>query len=82
MVQSEGLTACFLADLVPTPAHLKTHYVMGYDLFPKTTMETKERVLKQAWQENWLLIFEHTAEITAGYLTPELKLKPVEMTQM
>lgn len=82
MVQSEGLTACFLADLVPTPAHLKTHYVMGYDLFPKTTMETKERVLTQAQQENWLLFFEHSAETAAGYLTPELKLKPVEIAQM
>jgi glyoxylase-like metal-dependent hydrolase (beta-lactamase superfamily II) len=82
MVRSGGLTACFLADLVPTPSHLKTHYVMGYDLFPKTTMETKERVLKQAWEENWLLIFEHSAEITAGYLTPELQLKPVEMASL
>lgn len=82
MVQSEGLNACFLADLVPTPSHLKTHYVMGYDLFPKTTMETKERVLKQARQGNWLLIFEHSAEITAGYLTPESQLKPVEMASL
>ena len=82
MVRSEGRTACFLADLVPTPSHLKTHYVMGYDLFPKTTMETKERVLKQAWEENWLLIFEHSAEVTAGYLTPELQLKPVEMASL
>ena len=79
VVQSEGKIACFLADLVPTPSHLKTHYVMGYDLFPMTTMETKERMLKQAWQENWLLIFEHSAEITAGYLTPELTLNPLEM---
>lgn len=79
VVRSEGKIACFLADLVPTPSHLKTHYVMGYDLFPMTTMETKERMLKQAWQENWLLIFEHSAEITAGYLTPELTLNPFEM---
>ncbi len=79
VVRSEGKIACFLADLVPTLSHLKTHYVMGYDLFPMTTMETKERMLKQAWQENWLLIFEHSAEITAGYLTPELTLNPLEM---
>ena len=82
VVRSERQTACFLADLVPTPSHLKTHYVMGYDLFPKTTMETKEWVLKQARQENWLLIFEHSAEITSGYLTPELKLKPVEIPSL
>jgi len=79
MVRSGDLTACFLADLVPTPSHLKTHYVMGYDLFPVTTMENKERVLKQAMAENWLLIFEHSPDIKAGYLTEEMKIKPVEL---
>lgn len=67
-IKTNGQSACFLADLVPTHSHLKTAYVMGYDLYPKTTMEMKERILKQALEEHWLLIFEHTAEITAGYL--------------
>ncbi len=67
-VQSEGRTACFLADLVPTDSHLKTAYVMGYDLYPKTTMEVKEKVLQQALHENWLLIFEHAPKVRAGYL--------------
>ncbi len=79
MVRSGGLTACFLADLVPTPSHLKTHYVMGYDLYPLTTMENKEQVLKQAREENWLLIFEHSPDVKAGYLTEELKIKPVKL---
>lgn len=82
MVRSGGLTACFLADLVPTPSHLKTHYVMGYDLYPLTTMENKERVLKQAREENWLLIFEHSPDVKAGYLDDALKIKPVEMTPL
>ncbi|MFQ5629275.1 MAG: MBL fold metallo-hydrolase, partial [bacterium] len=61
-------TVVFLADLVPTPSHLKTPYIMGYDLFPKQTMETKPKVLKQAFQEKWLLVFEHSARVTGGYL--------------
>jgi glyoxylase-like metal-dependent hydrolase (beta-lactamase superfamily II) len=80
VVRSRGLTACFLADLVPTPSHLKTHYVMGYDLFPKTTMEHKERVLKQVFDEHWLLIFEHSPDVKAGYLTADLKIEPVELS--
>ncbi|MBI2951034.1 MBL fold metallo-hydrolase [bacterium] len=78
LVRSGGRTACFLADLAPTPSHLKTHYVMGYDLFPKITMETKERVLRQAIEEGWLLIFEHSPGVRAGYLDEELKIRPVE----
>ena len=81
-VQSDGLTACFLADLVPTPAHLKTHYVMGFDLDASTAMKNKERVLKQAQAENWLLIFEHSSDIKAGYLTEDLKVEPVELASL
>ncbi|MCG8603700.1 MBL fold metallo-hydrolase [bacterium] len=67
-IVSGGKTACFLADLAPTTAHLKTPYVMGFDLYPATTMQVKERVLQQALAENWLLIFEHDPRISAGYL--------------
>ncbi|MCH7674783.1 MBL fold metallo-hydrolase [candidate division KSB1 bacterium] len=81
-VHSDGKTACFLADLVPTDSHLKTAYVMGYDLYPKTTMEMKEKVLKQALQENWLLIFEHAPSVKGGYLTEKegkLRIEEVEI---
>ena len=81
-VRSGGLTACFLADLVPTPSHLKTHYVMGFDLDALTAMENKERVLKQALAENWLLIFEHSPGVKAGYLTEDLKIEPVELASL
>lgn len=81
-VHSDGKTACFLADLVPTDSHLKTTYVMGYDLYPKTTMEMKEKVLKQALQENWLLIFEHAPSVKGGYLTEnegKLRVEEIEI---
>ena len=81
-VKSSGPTACFLADLVPTPSHLKTHYVMGFDLDALTAMKNKERVLKQALAENWLLIFEHSPEVKAGYLTEDLKIDSVELASL
>jgi glyoxylase-like metal-dependent hydrolase (beta-lactamase superfamily II) len=67
-IKSAGKTAAFLADLVPTTSHLKTPYVMGYDLYPKLTMETKPKILQQAFEEKWLLIFEHAPRIKAGSL--------------
>ena len=81
-MRSGEMTACFLADLVPTPSHLKTHYVMGFDLDPLTTMKNKEPVLKQARAENWLLIFEHSSDIKAGYLTEDLRIEPVELASL
>lgn len=66
--QSAGKTVCFLADLVPTSSHLRTPYVMGYDLYPAQTMLIKPKVLQQAFEEQWLLVFEHAPRIRAGYL--------------
>ena len=52
-------TAVFWADLVPTAAHLPYPWVMGYDLYPVTTLENKKRWLPRAAEEGWLAIFEH-----------------------
>lgn len=74
----------FLADLVPTPSHLKTPYVMGYDLYPKQTMEIKPKILAQALREQWLLVFEHAASVHAGYLREQegkLQVEPVQLSE-
>ena len=77
LVRSEGKTACFLGDLVPTPSHLKTNYVMGYDLYPRDTMRNKEKVLKRAVEEDWVLVFPHGPRATTGRLNQDLELIPV-----
>ncbi len=79
-ITTAGRTLCFLADLVPTASHLRTPYVMGYDLFPLQTMQVKPVILQQAFEEQWLLIFEHGAQIKAGFLQQEngnWKIEPV-----
>lgn len=67
-VESEGRVAFFLGDLIPTVSHLPLPYIMGYDLDPLRTLDTKRRVLDQAFAENWLLLFEHDPLIQAGHL--------------
>jgi glyoxylase-like metal-dependent hydrolase (beta-lactamase superfamily II) len=59
LVTDGGEAACFLADLVPTAAHLPPAWIMGYDLEPLVTLETKKRLLARAAREHWQLIFEH-----------------------
>jgi len=67
-VESEGRKAIFLADLIPMVAHLPYPYIMGYDLFPLKTLETKKKILRQAYDEHWLLIFQHDPDTQMGYL--------------
>jgi glyoxylase-like metal-dependent hydrolase (beta-lactamase superfamily II) len=68
LIESEEKKALFLGDLIPTPSHLPYPYIMGYDLFPLTTLETKKKILGRAYEERWLLIFQHDPKIRMGYL--------------
>jgi glyoxylase-like metal-dependent hydrolase (beta-lactamase superfamily II) len=61
LIESGGERAFYLADLVPTTAHLPLPWIMGYDLEPLVTLETKRRILERAMKEQWLVIFEHDA---------------------
>jgi glyoxylase-like metal-dependent hydrolase (beta-lactamase superfamily II) len=66
LVQDGGETAVFLADLVPTTAHLPLAWIMGYDLEPLRTLESKRTLLKDAVAGGWRLIFEHDPVIASG----------------
>ena len=67
-IESEGQTAFYLGDLIPTVSHLPLPYIMGYDLYPIQTLETKRWVLDRALEEKWLLLFEHDPLIQAGHV--------------
>ena len=61
-IESEGEIAFYLADLAPTTSHLPLPWIMGYDVEPLVTLESKRRILKQAVDESWLMVFEHDAD--------------------
>ncbi|MBZ5502578.1 MAG: MBL fold metallo-hydrolase [Acidobacteriia bacterium] len=63
-----GQTAFFFADLVPTTAHLPLPWIMGYDLYPMTTLENKKRWIPEAVREGWLALFAHDARVPAAYV--------------
>ena len=68
LVESGGEKACFLADLVPTSAHLPLPWIMGYDLQPLVTLESRRKLYARAETEGWLLVFEHDPAVVAGRL--------------
>jgi glyoxylase-like metal-dependent hydrolase (beta-lactamase superfamily II) len=70
---SGGETACFIGDLIPTVAHLPLPWIMGYDLEPMVTLETKRHFLARAEAEQWLLIFEHEPGPGVGHVVREAK---------
>jgi glyoxylase-like metal-dependent hydrolase (beta-lactamase superfamily II) len=69
-IESDGEVACFLGDVCPTSAHLPLPWIMGYDLEPLVTLESKRSLWKQALQGDWLLVFEHDPRVPWGRLDP------------
>jgi glyoxylase-like metal-dependent hydrolase (beta-lactamase superfamily II) len=67
-LEGGGKTAIFLADLVPTTAHLPLAWIMGFDLYPLTTLENKKKVLPQIEKKGWLALFAHDTAVRAAYL--------------
>jgi len=74
-IESEGRTAFYLGDLIPTVSHLPLPYIMGYDLYPVQTLETKRWVLDRAFEEQWLLVFEHDPKVQMGYVKKDVEGK-------
>jgi glyoxylase-like metal-dependent hydrolase (beta-lactamase superfamily II) len=60
--------ALFLGDVVPTAVHTKLPWVMGYDLDPARTVDTKRALFTRAVQEDWLLIWGHDKDNAGGRL--------------
>ena len=59
IVPYQNTKLIYLADAIPTTAHIPIPYVMGYDVRPLDAMKEKTNILEQAVQNNYLLFFEH-----------------------
>lgn len=68
VLESGGDTAVFLGDLIPTSAHLPLPWIMGYDLEPLRTLESRRALLAEAEAGRWLLVFEHDPTVAMGRL--------------
>ncbi|HEX5153931.1 MAG TPA: MBL fold metallo-hydrolase [Parafilimonas sp.] len=55
-------TIVFMADLLPSTAHIPLPYIMAYDMFPLTTLWEKKSFLNEALKNNYVLFFEHDAK--------------------
>lgn len=56
-------TLIYMADLLPSAAHIPIPYVMAYDTRPLLTLDEKKSFLEEAYNNEYILYFEHDAEI-------------------
>jgi len=68
LARGAGETLAFLADLVPTAAHVRPAWIMAFDLEPLASLATKKRMLAQALDRGWRLVFQHDPRTDLGVL--------------
>ena len=80
-IESAGRTAVFVADLIPTAAHIDLPWIMAYDLYPMDTLAYKKQFLREAVAGEYVIFFEHDPRIAAGILRERdgrIALEPVD----
>jgi glyoxylase-like metal-dependent hydrolase (beta-lactamase superfamily II) len=80
LLRSGGETAVYVGDLFPTTAHLPLPWIMGYDLEPLRTLESKRALLAEAVAGGWRLIFEHDSKVASG--TPVAEGKRIVLREV
>jgi glyoxylase-like metal-dependent hydrolase (beta-lactamase superfamily II) len=60
-ISYKGKTLVYMADLLPSVGHIPLPYVMAYDMFPLKTLNEKSLFLKEAQENNYILMLEHDA---------------------
>jgi hypothetical protein len=63
VIQYKNKTVVYMADLLPSAAHIPLSYVMAYDMFPLTTLTEKKLFLNDAVEKEYILFFEHDPNI-------------------
>ena len=66
IIDYNGKKIAYAADLLPSAGHLKTPYIMAYDVQPLLSMKEKVAFLKEALEEDYILFFEHDPTIEAA----------------
>ncbi len=69
LIESGGRQAAYVADLMPTSAHLPPAWIMGFDLFPMETLAAKKAFVQEAESRRTLIFFAHDPAVAAGVLT-------------
>lgn len=59
VIKYKNKTIVYMADLLPSVGHIPLPYVMGYDMFPLTTLNEKQAFLTEALTNDYILFFEH-----------------------
>jgi glyoxylase-like metal-dependent hydrolase (beta-lactamase superfamily II) len=59
IIRYKEKTLVYTGDLIPTVAHIPLIWNMSYDIETLRTIDEKERLLKEALERDYILVFQH-----------------------
>jgi glyoxylase-like metal-dependent hydrolase (beta-lactamase superfamily II) len=59
VIKYGGKTLVYTGDLIPTVAHIPIIWNMSYDIESLKSIDEKDRLLKEAYEGNYILVFQH-----------------------
>jgi glyoxylase-like metal-dependent hydrolase (beta-lactamase superfamily II) len=68
LIERGGEALLYPADVIPTAHHLPLPWIMGYDVEPLRTLESKRALYTRGIAEGWRVVFEHDVETVGGRL--------------
>jgi glyoxylase-like metal-dependent hydrolase (beta-lactamase superfamily II) len=73
IINYNGKMLVYTGDLIPTVAHIPLIWNMSYDIESLKTISEKERLLNEALEKNYILVFQHdeNVECCTLRLTPK-----------
>ncbi len=63
IIRYKNRTLVYTGDLIPTVAHLPLIWNMSYDIESLKTIDEKSKMLEEALQNNYILVFQHDESI-------------------
>lgn len=67
-IRGGGKKLMYVSDLLPTRHHLPLPWIIAYDLYPLTTLETKRKWIAEFVKDGWIVVFGHDPDFPAGTL--------------
>ena len=68
LINHNGNKILYCADLYPSPHHVSLPWIMAYDMQPLVTLNEKEKIMKEACNNNYTLFFEHDKDAECAKL--------------
>lgn len=71
MIEDDKMALFYCGDVVPTSSHVRSAWVMGYDLNPLLLIQEKQALLAKAQEKKTYLYFEHDPYCDVATVEPK-----------